>query len=138
MEWFDYLKRTSITQVVSDWREYRKLKKALYQAEKDMVMSGVPLVRHYGIDDNIGAGNACIKSKQLVDGFFDLFNEVSSCAFDTRRCSYFAPEGAEKKCPNNLCVMWRDNNRYCENVQKYNDLKMLCSQYWSNKFSNVK
>ena len=137
MEWFDYLKRTSIIQVVSDWCEYNKLKVALKRAEKDMVMSGIPLVRHYGIYDNIGAGNACIKSKQLVDDF-DLFNEVSPSAFDTRRCSYFAPEGAEKKCPNNLCVMWRDNNRYCENVQKYNDLKMLCSQYWSNKFSNVK
>lgn len=136
MQWCDYLKKTSVAQIIADWREYRKLKSALNRAEKEMVVSGMPLVRHYGIGDDIGCGNACIKSKQLVGGF-DFFDETP-CAFDVRRCSYFAPEGAEKKCPNNLCVMYKDNNIYCENRQKYNDLQIQYKQYWAKKFANVR
>ncbi len=136
MKWFDYLKKTSVVQIVADLREYRKLRVELKQAEKEMVVSGLPLVRHYGFDESIGDGNACIKSKQLVAGF-DFFNE-SPCAFDIRRCSYFAPEGAEQKCPNNLCRMYKDNNHYCDNRQKYNNLLVVYKQYWANKLANVK
>ncbi|MBR1953569.1 MAG: hypothetical protein IKA25_00655 [Alphaproteobacteria bacterium] len=136
MKWFDYLRKTPVAQILTDWREYRGLKKALSRAEKDMVVSGMPLVRHYGIDDSIGTGNACIKSKQLV-GEFELF-EHSPCAYQVVRCPHFAPEGHEQKCQNNLCVMWKDNNQYCENRQKFDDLKIVCAGYWANKFMRVK
>lgn len=137
MKWFDYLKKTSAVQIVADWREYKKLRKALRQAEANMVQSGIVLVRHYGIDDNIEAGgNACVKSKQLVE-YLD-FLEDGTCRFYIHRCLHFAPEGNEQKCPNNLCVMHKENNIYCDNKKKYNDLKMACSQYWVNKFANVK
>lgn len=136
MKWFDYVKKTPIAQMVVDWREYKKLKQSLRLAEKDMVQSGSMLVQHYGANDDIGVGNACIKSKQLIDGL-ELFDE-EPCRFYVQRCRHFAPEGNEQKCPNNLCVMHKDNNIYCDNKQKYNDLKKACSRYWSNKFANVK
>ncbi len=136
MQWYDYLKKAPVAQIVADWREYRKLRAVLKKAKKDMVVSVLPLVRYYGVGEDIGVGNACIKSKRLVDGF-ELFDETP-CAFDVRRCSDFAPERAEKKCPNNLCVMWRDNNRYCDNRQKYNDLQVIYKQFLAKRFARVK
>lgn len=136
MKWFDYLKKTPVVQIVADWREYQKLRKTLRLAEKNMVQSGNVLVRHYNVYDDIGQGNACIKSKQLVDGWEVLGEEP--CSFYVQRCCHFAPEGNEQKCPNNLCVMHKENNTYYDNRQKYNDLQMACSQYWANKFANVK
>lgn len=136
MKWFDYLKKTPVVQIVADWRVYKNLRKALRQAEKNMVLSGNVLVRHYSMDDDIGQNNACIKSKQLVDGM-EFFGE-EPCRFYVQRCRHFAPEGNEQKCTNNLCVMHKENNVYCENKQKFNDLKMACSCYWTNKFTKVK
>lgn len=72
MSWFDYLKKTSVVQIATDWKEYKKLKRALGQAEKDMVDTGSVLVR------------------------------------------------------------------YCDNKQKYNDLKTAYNSYWANKFAHVK
>ena len=136
MKWFDYLKKTSVVQIVADCREYRKLKRALGRAEKDMVSSGSVLVRYYDVDQSMGAGNACIKSKQLVDGIEAL--AMSPCCFEVVRCQNFAPSGAEQKCQNNQCVMWKENNRYCANAQKYNDLKKSYDAYWANKFARAK
>lgn len=136
MNWFDYLKKTSVVQIVTDWKEYRKLKRAMRQAEKDMVAAGSVLVRYYDVNENMGDGNACIKSKQLVEGV-EAFG-MSPCCFDVFRCHNFAPAGAEQKCSNNLCEMWKENNRYCEEKQKYNDLKTSYNNYWANKFARIK
>ena len=32
----------------------------------------------------------------------------------------------------------KENNIYCDNRQKFNEYERLCSQYWSNKFANVR
>lgn len=136
MKWFKYLKKTPVAQIVVDLRGYVKLRKTLRRAEGDLVQSGSLVVRNYDMCDNINDGNACIKCKQLIDGL-DLFRE-EPCCFYVMRCQHFAPEGNEQKCQNNLCVMHKENNVYCENKQKFNDLKMACSCYWTNKFAKVK
>lgn len=136
MKWFDYVKATPMTQIFADLQEFAGLKRALIRAEKDMVKSGVPLVRHYGVDENIEMGNACIKSKHLIDDF-ELF-EYSPCSYHVEYCPNFAPNGVERKCQHNLCAMWRDNNLYCGNKQKYNDLKTAYDRFWVNKFARVK
>ncbi|MBQ4130282.1 MAG: hypothetical protein IJD69_02810 [Alphaproteobacteria bacterium] len=136
MNWFDYLKKTSVVQIATDWKEYRKLKRALGQAEKDMVDTGSVLVHYYDIGEDMVGDNACIKCKQLVDGVEALV--MSPCCFEVFRCHNFAPDGCERKCTNDLCAMRRDNNRYCDNKQKYNDLKTAYNSYWANKFAHVK
>lgn len=136
MEWFNYVKKTPIAQLVVDWCEYRKLKKALYQAEKDMVQSGVGLVKYYDKGEDIRVGSACVKCKQLTDDMEMFVEDI--CHFSAKRCLYFGPKGNEQKCQNDWCMMRKENNIYCDNRQKFNEYERLCSQYWSNKFANVR
>lgn len=136
MMWFDYVKKTSVARMVVDWCEYMKLKKNLYRAEKDMAKSCSALVKYYGKGEDIRVGRACVKCKQLTDDMEMFVKDI--CYFSAKRCSYFGPEGNEKKCQNDWCMMREDNNIYCDNRQKYNEYERLCSQYWSNKFANAR
>ena len=136
MEWFNYVKKTPIAQLVVDLCEYRKLKKALYQAEKDMVQSGVGLVKYYDKGEDIRVGSACVKCKQLTDDMEMFVEDI--CHFSAKRCLYFGPKGNEQKCQNDWCMMRKENNIYCDNRQKFNEYERLCSQYWSNKFAKVR
>lgn len=136
MKWFNYVKKTPVAQMVADWREYMKLKKVLYQMEKDMVQSGAVLVKYYDMDEDIRIGNACVKCKQLT-GDLEMFVE-EPCQFSVQRCLFFGPKGNEQKCQNDLCQMRKENNIYCYNKQKYNEYERLYLKYWSNKFANVR
>lgn len=136
MKWFDYLKKTPVAKIVADWQEYRKLKKETNAAQSDMYSAYAALVRFYPIDVNMNSGNACVKRKQIVDGF-DSVNQ-SPCAFFEKYCLHFAPRDQEKKCSNNLCVGYKANNRYYDARVRYDALKAKCDAFWNKKFTNIK
>ena len=136
MQWFNYIKKNSLIQIVRDYREYRELCRQLRLSQKDLEYCTKMLTREYDIEDDINFGNACLKHKKLIEAT-NLLDE-STCRYTLSRCQFFEPIGNEKLCPNKQCQCWQNNNLYYQTLNDVKDLYSRISGFWKNKFANVK
>ncbi len=134
--WFDYVKKNSLAQIVRDYREYRSLRKQLQKAQENVKYYVGWLTKEYGIEDDINRGDACLKRKEIIEAT-NLFDE-SACRFTTSRCRFFEPIGDENLCPNHMCSCWVHNNRYHQDLNQIKELTTKVSNFWADKFAKVK
>lgn len=136
MTWFRYVLKTSLKQIVRDYKNFKSLNVQLWQAERDLEYSVQLVTRKYDVEDDINYGNACLKHKKIIDAV-SLFDETS-CRYTLSRCKFFEPIDDEKLCPNHMCECWPNNNRFCRDLGQVKELQQQVSDYWKNKFMNLK
>ncbi|MBE6457877.1 MAG: hypothetical protein E7011_03690 [Alphaproteobacteria bacterium] len=117
MSFVNYVKKTPVTQILVDWKEYKKCKKNLHSCTDDMNY-------YYDMVQTKGHANndrCCLETVQT--GKQPM----------TNYCKKFFNHNCDSSCP----VAWI-HNRYWELVEQRDEASLKFFTFWHNKFQNVK
>lgn len=117
MNWVEYVKKTPLVQMYTDWCEYNMLRK-----QRNMYKSGMKYWK-IRVENTVGyLGQACCK----IDGLIKK---------DSR--THYCKEFFEQKC-HKICPLHEEHNSYWHFYNQYKKKSQAVADFWRNKFQNVK
>lgn len=116
MNWFEYLKKTSLKQICVDWKEFQKLRRKYAKTLEQ---------RNY-------------RSKKMQ--LYPCINIIPTghqYAFFTNYQTKYCSKFFGKKC-NETCTCHKIHDEYWKFYDDAKSLRMQIAEFWGKKFQNVK
>ena len=119
MNWFEYLKKTSLKQICVDWKEFQKLRRKYAKALEQRDYRSEKMQHSYIMP--------CINRIPTGHQYTFFTN------YQTKYCSNFF----NKKC-NETCACHKIHDEYWKFYDDAKSLRMQIAEFWGKKFQNVK
>ena len=121
MNWVEYVKKTPLVQMYTDWCEYNMLRK-----QRNMYKSGMMYWKTRIANTVTYQGDFCKRTDYKIVGLFKKKSRTHYCK-----------EFFEQKC-HKICPLHEEHNSYWHFYNQYKKKSQAVADFWRNKFQNVK